>query len=342
MIHKRLYRASQVVALALLGVVSSSDSYAITPANYPALATLIEELVKEDGFDQQALGALFEQVELRPKINQSMARPAEKKMTWPHYRKLFLTPARIGQGLTFWRQHSETLARAERHYGVPAAVIVAIIGIESRYGAHAGSHKVLESLSTLAFTGATRRRAFFTAELKALLLLSREEQVTPLTLTGSYAGAMGIPQFIPSSYRHYAVDFDDDGKRDLWQNPADAIGSVANYFHEHRWHPGEPVLHPITAASEATSTLPEGAVKPHTPLTKFVASGYQLQGLSETDLSALASLIKLSSAEGDEYYAIRHNFYVITRYNRAIFYAMVVHQLSEALDSGHRSALQRP
>ncbi|MCG2633331.1 MAG: lytic murein transglycosylase B [Gammaproteobacteria bacterium] len=340
----RLSRLPGIALMMLCSMLTLPASQAITPTEYPALGTLVGELVNEQGFEQQALLELFKQVELRPEINEAMARPAEKAMAWEEYRDLFVTPQRITQGLAFWRQHADTLAKAEQQYGVPAALVVAIIGVETRYGTHAGRHQVMASLSTLAFAGAPRRQPFFTAELRAFLLLTQAENIDPLSIKGSYAGAMGIPQFIPSSYREYAVDFDGDGQRDLWNNPADAIGSVANYFRQHQWQTGQPVLHPALADADtdADLSLLEKGVKPHTPLADFPAAGYQLQGVEPEQRAAPAALIKLETVEGTTYYATRQNFYVITRYNRAIFYAMAVHQLSEALDRGRHSALQRP
>ncbi len=202
---------------------------------------MVDELVAEEGFDRQELMKVFAQAQRKDSILEAIARPAEKTKPWYQYREIFLNEKREQQGVEFFNQHRATLLRAEREFGVPAEIIVAIIGVETSYGRVAGSYRVLDALSTLAFDYPPRS-PFFTAELKDFLILTRDQGMDPTDLMGSYAGAMGYGQFMPSSYRNYAIDFDHDGKIDIWENPVDAIGSVANYFKQHGWRQGDVVV----------------------------------------------------------------------------------------------------
>ncbi|MCW8918769.1 MAG: lytic murein transglycosylase B [Gammaproteobacteria bacterium] len=305
---------------------------------FPEVRQLIDEMAQEHQFEPAALQQLFRQVAFQPKIIEAISRPAESK-PWYLYRPIFLTEARIRGGVAFWQEHSELLARAEREYGVPAHIIVAIIGVETFYGRHKGSYRVLDALSTLGF-GYPQRSPFFRGQIKEFLLMAREEQRDPLSFLGSYAGAMGMPQFIPSSFRHYAVDFDQDGRRDLWENPADIIGSVANYFHRHHWRPDEPVTTPARGTASAMEPFLNGELKPSTALDTLQAAGIEPQHPLTT--AQEVSLLALdSSAEAKEYWITLHNFYVITRYNRSPLYAMAVHQLSEAIASSRAAELRK-
>ncbi|MEZ5569555.1 MAG: lytic murein transglycosylase B [Halioglobus sp.] len=211
----------------------AADNYGDNPA---ALA-LVDELVAEEGFDRAQLLSVFAEAERKDSILEAISRPAEKTKAWHEYRAIFLTEQREAEGVEFFLKHRKTLERAERELGVPAEMIVAIIGVETYYGRISGKFRVLDALSTLAFDY-PRRSPFFTSELKNYLLLTRDQGFDPTSLMGSYAGAMGYGQFMPSSYREYAIDFDDDGVIDIWNNPVDAIGSVANYFREHGWREG--------------------------------------------------------------------------------------------------------
>lgn len=184
---------------------------------------------------------VFAEVQRKQSILDAISRPAERVKPWKDYRPMFITDARIARGVDFWRQHEAVLARAEQEYGVPAQYIVAIIGVETFFGRNTGNYRVIDALSTLGFDYPPRAE-FFRKELREFLLLAREEQLDPLTLKGSYAGAMGLPQFMPSSFRNFAVDFDGDGHINIWNNPDDAIGSVASYFKRHGWVPGEGVV----------------------------------------------------------------------------------------------------
>ena len=201
--------------------------------------TFINDMVKQHGFTEKELQQWFKAIRPRADIIESISNPAEAK-PWHVYRKIFIKEKRIVGGVAFWKEHRSLLQQAEQQTGVPARIIVAILGVETLYNTYKGRHDVLESLATLSFDY-PKRSKFFRSELEQFLLLAREEKVDPLSLKGSYAGAMGGPQFISSSYRRYAVDFDKDGKRDIWNNPADMIGSVANYFKVHGWEAGQPI-----------------------------------------------------------------------------------------------------
>ncbi|WP_420220329.1 lytic murein transglycosylase B [Metapseudomonas resinovorans] len=294
----------------------------------PQVAEFVAEMTRDYGFAGEQLVDLFREVERKQSILDAISRPAERVKPWKEYRPIFITPARIQKGVTFWNQHADALARAEKEYGVPAQVIVAIIGVETFYGGNTGNFRVIDALSTLGFDYPPRAD-FFRKQLKEFLLLAREEQVDPLMLKGSYAGAMGLPQFMPSSFRAYAVDFDGDGHIDIWNNPVDAIGSVASYFKRHGWVHGAPV---VSRAQVRGERIDEGLTQGLDPVknvgdlrTLGWASGDALRD----DVPVTA--FRLEGDEGAEYWMGLPNFYVITRYNRSAMYAMAVHQLSELL-----------
>ncbi len=293
----------------------------------PRLQSFIDRMVEQHRFNGERLKRLFKQVEIRPDIIAAISKPAEAK-PWYQYRPIFLTEKRIEGGIAFWSQHAETLERAEREFGIPPEIIVAILGVETRYGKYTGKHRVMDALSTLAFEYPPRSR-FFTSELEQYLLMTREEQIDPLSLKGSYAGAMGIPQFISSSYRSYAVDFDDDGHRNLWNNPVDAIGSVANYFKRHGWKRGEPITIQTRVSGNGYQALVKKGIKPQVALREFAAYGVQIPERLEG--SQLASLVELETEGIPEFWIGFHNFYVITRYNHSPLYAMAVYQLSSEI-----------
>ena len=303
------------------------------------VAGFIDEMVREHDFDRRHLQTLFANVKLHQSILDAIARPAESK-PWKEYRPIFLTADRREGGVRFWREHAATLARARETYGVPEEIIVAIIGVETRYGRHAGRFRVLDALSTLAFAYPPRS-AFFRKELKEYLLMTRDEKLPPEKQLGSYAGAMGMPQFMPSSFRHYAVDFDGDGRRDLWNNPADVIGSVANYFYRHHWHPGEPVAHRVRVHGTRFRELLDGKLKPRRSQDELLALGVVLPPGLPPHLKG--ALIALDGETGPEYWVVWHNFYVISRYNRSALYSMAVYQLSQAIHQAYtRLARQQP
>lgn len=303
--------------------VSVADSL----ANRPEVQTFIAEMVRKHGFDPQVLNTIFSQAQFQPDIIAAISRPAEAK-PWHAYRKIFLVPKRIRGGVEFWNAHAPTLARAEQVYGVPAEIIVAILGVETLYGGNTGKHRVLEALSTLAFDY-PRRADFFRRELEQYLLLAREEGIDPLSLQGSYAGAMGLAQFMPSSYRAYAVDFSGNGQRDLWTNPQDAIGSIANYLSVHGWTEGEVIVEPATVRGGQYQSLLSKELKP-----KLTVQQLRQQGvIPQTSISGekKAILLELEGEGGPEHWLGFNNFYVITRYNHSPLYAMAVYQLGQEI-----------
>lgn len=294
----------------------------------------ISEMEQEHQYDRGVLDKVFASAERKQSILDAISRPAERTKTWKEYRKIFVTEKRTAAGVTFWQENAEVLERAESEYGIPPEVIVAIIGVETYYGRHRGKFRVVDALSTLGFDYEPRK-TFFRKQLKEFLLLSREQKFDPLELTGSYAGAMGYPQFIPSSFRAYAIDFDGDDRVDIWNNPVDAIGSVANYFSLHGWRKGESV---VTRARVSGDRYAEGVsdnLKPEQSLTELRALGWD--PLQEPSAEGSVRGIRLEGERGAEFWVGSHNHYVITRYNHSTLYAMAVHQLSEEI----RDAKQR-
>jgi membrane-bound lytic murein transglycosylase B len=292
-----------------------------------AVRNFINEMVEQHAFNSNELQSVFAEAHLHQSILDAISRPAESK-PWYDYRPIFVTADRSKGGVNFWQQHIGTLQKASSVYGVPEEIMVAIIGVETRYGRHTGRYPVLDALSTLAFAYPPRS-SFFRKELKEYLLMTREEGLTPGKQLGSYAGAMGMPQFIPSSFRHYAVDFDNDGKRDLWTSPADAIGSVGNYFKRHHWKPGQPIASPVKVHGNRYQALVDGNLKPRYSPQELMDNGVILpQGLPN-DLKGV--LLKLETRDGPEYWVGWHNFYVISRYNHSALYSMAVFQLSQQI-----------
>jgi len=314
----------------LLGFSSSVFAQdAVTYKDHPATLEMINELSAE-GFDPSALQQLFAQVERKDRIIELMTTPAEAK-PWKDYRPIFVTPQRIAQGVEFLQAHQEVLRQAESIFGVPAELIVAIIGVETRYGRNTGGFRVIDALSTLAFDYPPRQ-TYFSKELKAYLQLTRDAGLDPLELKGSYAGAMGYGQFMPSSYQSYAIDFDGDQLADIWNNPVDAIGSVANYLHRHGWQPGETVLMAAKASGDAFRehlVAGRNQLKPELTLSEWQALGLSAVEAMEEDPLALA--FELEGSEGIETWLGFNNFYVITRYNHSALYAMAVYQLSQGI-----------
>ncbi|MDR5899661.1 lytic murein transglycosylase B [Halomonas vilamensis] len=305
---------------------------------------LVEELV-EQGLPAEWLTQTLERATLRQEVLDAMAGAAERRLEWHEYRDIFLTAQRIEEGVAFMRQHQKTLARAEAEYGVPPEVITAIIGVETYYGRYKGRHRVLDSLATLAFHH-PQRGAFFRGELAAFLRIAHEQDVDPAELTGSYAGAMGFPQFIPTSYQAYAVDFDEDGQRDLWNNPVDAIGSVANYFAEHGWQAGAPIYQRADMSpkgdNDQMSTMFNQTSAPSYTLAQAQRAGLIPVGENAKAISSLQDMpivpLRLTLEDGSQaYYLGGFNFYVITRYNHSHLYAMAVAELAEAIAQAHKT-----
>lgn len=297
-------------------------------SEHPDVKVLIEELVSEQEFDREELQQWFAQAEKKQSILDAMSRPAEKTKEWKDYRGIFVTTSGIKKGVNFWRENKDALTRAESEFGVPAEVIVAIIGVETRYGRIMGNFRVIDALSTLAFDY-PRRAAFFRKELKHYFVLTRQQQQDPLQLKGSYAGAMGYGQFMPSSFLSYAVDFDGDNKADIWNNPTDAIGSVANYFKQHGWQTGEPVVSRARIAEGYEAELLNNTSRPSVTVEQWQAKGFTPVLDVASDKKAMA--LKLEGKKGAEFWLGFQNFYVFTRYNRSRLYAMAAYDLSQGI-----------
>ncbi len=331
------WRKWAVLSVALLAGATSVGAQA-DYRGHPEAQTFVAELVQEHDFEREPLEQWLAEAERQDSILEAIARPAERTRTWAEYRPIFLQPLRVNRGIAFWEEHKEALERAERELGVPPEIVLAIIGVETNYGRTTGSHRVIDALSTLAFDYPPRA-PFFRKELAQYFILMREHEQNPLAFKGSYAGAMGYGQFMPSSYRHYAIDFDGDDFADIWSNPTDAIGSVANYFAEHGWQREAPVAvrarasKPLKRGDEADwnrieppkATVDDWAERGLTPIFRLPA-----------DLPANA--LALEGVYGDEFWLAFHNFYVITRYNRSHMYALAVEQLSKEIKTAMETA----
>jgi len=312
------------IAAGALLLLAVTDSYALSQQEQK----FVTQMVEKHQFDSAQLTRQLQKAKHQPSIIKAMSRPAEA-MPWYKYRKIFLQQDRIKAGKKFMRKYHKELKQAQQTYGVPAHIITAIIGVETIYGKNTGSYAVMEALRTLAF-GYPKRAKFFRSELEQYLLMAREEGLEPLTPKGSYAGAMGMPQFMPSSFREYAVDFDDDDKRDLWNSPADVIGSVANYFSRHGWRTGEAVAFKLDKQPPGLPLGNRRGQKPNVSISKISKSGVNLPA----EVSALnkAAILKYQQKNKQDYWLGLHNFYVITRYNHSNLYAMAVYQLAQAIN----------
>ncbi len=323
----------RMFALTILGTCFFSSVANADYREHPELASFIGRMESQYGFDKSKLVDLFGQVEKKQKIIDAISRPAEKTLTWAEYRNIFIKQDRIDKGVVFWKENKETLSRAEEIYGVPPEVVVAIIGVETRYGNNTGSYRVIDALSTLGFDYPPRA-TFFKKELENFLLLSREQKQDPLMLMGSYAGAMGYGQFMPSSYRAYSVDFDNDDFNDIWNNPVDAIGSVANYFKRHGWEKGKKVVVSAKATKGFNADVLTATTKLNSRVQLLENAG--ILPVVRLDKSLEAMAFKLDGQEGEEYWVGLKNFYVITRYNHSLLYAMAVYQLSQELKKNYQ------
>lgn len=288
----------------------------------------IDQMVREHGFNRAELIKVMNDVRLQPQIIESMEKPFEKK-NWDVYKQLFLTQERVQGGLSFWKANEVALRKAEQKFHVPAQIIVAIIGIETLYGKNQGNYRVIDALSTLAFNY-PKRADFFNKELREYLLLCREHGVSPTAYYGSYAGAMGKPQFMPSSYRYYAADFTNNPKKDLMNDDSAVIASVANYFQKHGWNFNEGIAQPAQITGSGYKRIN----------TAYKNASYQTQQLINAGVRPVtasfnvpqhAGLIELTTAEGQEYWLAYPNFYVITRYNSSPQYALAVYLLAQQL-----------
>ncbi|MEN8175149.1 MAG: lytic murein transglycosylase B [Pseudomonadota bacterium] len=319
-----MHVAFLIIAAVFAFLVPPTAPAAVSPA---AEHKFVSHMVKTHGFDKDRLERLLGQAVHKQKIIDAITRPAEA-LPWHRYRRIFLKDDRIRGGVAYWKEHVELLERAQATYGVPAEIIVAIIGVETKYGANTGSYRVIDALKTLGF-GYPRRADFFRGELEEFLLMAREEELDPLKPLGSYAGAMGKPQFIPSSFRAYAIDFDGDGKRDLWNGDADTIGSIANYLAKHGWVRDGGVAFEVDTPPEHQELATTKARKPDRQLGELRVLGFSPPDGLPPD--SLATLMRFEQSESDEFWLGLNNFYTITRYNHSNLYAMAVFQLSEAV-----------
>lgn len=310
-------------------------------ATHPDMLALVDELVKEEGLAPGPMLAMLRTAERKTKILDAIARPAEKTLTWAEYRPRFLDEKRIAAGVLFWQQHEAALERAEKTWHVAPEIIVAIIGVETFYGRNKGSWRVIDALSTLAFDYPPRS-PFFREQLKEFLKLEKSAHIKLADATGSYAGAMGFPQFMPSSYRNFAVDFDGDGIIDLINNPVDAIGSVANYFTRHGWKDGAPVAARAQVTGDAFARVTNQGLDPKFTVAQIRDAGLTVMSCIEEDVIAIeycadpagaqkATAWQQEGTRGAEFWVGFHNFFVITRYNRSDKYALAVLHLSREL-----------
>ncbi len=323
---------SSLISVLLCFSIDASADYSV----HPEAEAFVARMESEHGFEKDKVLAVLKQASKQQSILDAIARPAEKTLTWKEYKNIFLGETRIKQGAEFWREHSTTLERASKEFGVPVEIIVAIIGVETRYGRHKGGYRVIDALTTLGFDYPPRAK-FFAGELEHFFLLTREQKQNPLEPKGSYAGAMGYGQFIPSSYRAYAIDFDGDEFVDIWNNPVDAIGSVANYFKRHGWQNGEAVLGRARIATEYQEDLLNTGKKPSMTVAALREAGFEPVA-KDVDDSKSAVPLMYEGTYGKEFWLGYNNFYVITRYNRSQLYAMAVWQLSQRIRYEYEAA----
>ncbi|MGK0673095.1 MAG: lytic murein transglycosylase B [Halothiobacillaceae bacterium] len=323
----RLLPTALIPALMMLASCTTLASQGF--AGRDDVQAFVREISERNGLDEAEMRAVLAQARPQPAIIEAMTRPAEVK-PWYQYRSIFLTEKRIADGVEFWRQHADRLAQLGRQYGVPAEILVAIVGVETGYGRTMGRYFVLDALATLAFDYPPRA-PFFRKELEQLFLLARDEKISLTEVKGSYAGAMGMPQFMPSSYRNFAVDGDGDGRRDLWWSADDVLASIANYFVRHGWQPGGEVAWPVELNEPARleNLMNRGRdLQAKTSLGELRKLGVSLP---TGDDATPAMLIPLQEELGESYWVGLPNFYVITRYNHSAHYAMAVWQLGQAI-----------
>jgi membrane-bound lytic murein transglycosylase B len=321
----------------------NKSSVPASGANYakrPDAMAWAERTAQEHQLDPKWVKAQLAQAKLIPSIPKLILPPAQvSQKNWAAYRARFIEPKRIQAGLQFWQRHQTLLNQAEQTYGVPPWLVVGVIGVETFYGQHTGNFRVLDALSTLSFDfpkehpRATERQAFFSKELAQFLVMASREKINPAKLKGSYAGAMGLPQFMPSSWANFAVDFDGDKHIDLFNNPADVIGSVANYFKAFQWQPGMATHYAVTFNREQLDmdALMAPDILPTFSVNNFLAKGAVIDGDALSHKGPLALIELLNGNDPASYVAGTENFYAITRYNWSSYYAMAVIELGEAV-----------
>lgn len=324
--EKRKTTAGFTFLFVLFSFLFALPARAVNLDEHPTLRLLMDEVASKHGFTHQELGDWLSQAEIREDIIEAVYRPKEG-LPWHQYRKLFVNNDRAHLGLKFWKANAEAVFRASSEYGVPPEIIVSIIGVETFYGRQGGAYRVLDALVTLTLHY-PERRDFFRNQLIEFLLLARELELSPLKIKGSYAGAMGIPQFIPSSYRLYAVDFDGDHKRDL-TDIDDAVGSVANFLKQHGWKRGEPIVGEVKLEGSMYAWLENNGAEPRISIQHL--SRYGILPMQRIDAHQLAALLVFEGETAPVHHLGYNNFYVITRYNRSKNYAMAVVELSVIL-----------
>jgi membrane-bound lytic murein transglycosylase B len=328
------YRILAVVAAILVSVSCARAVEDVEPVyvdvDRPNVAAFVDEMVSKHQFDRDDLRSVLSKARIKPSIIKKISTPAERTLTWAEYRKIFITKERIKAGRTFWRENREMLERINKETGVSIEMIVGIIGVETYFGRITGNDRVLDALATLAFDY-PKRAKFFRNELMEFLLLTREEGIDATDPTGSYAGAMGRPQFMPSSFRAYAVDATGDGKRDIWNDWADVSGSVANYFLEHGWRAGEDVASRATLSGQWTGPVPEPRNTLKAADTVEALSKKGVVFATGLCADSKGELLTYEGQSGTEHWVGFHNFFVITKYNRSAMYALAAHQLGQEI-----------
>ncbi len=327
-------REFKYIGIVILLICSGQNALAIDIGR-SEVKNFINTMVSKHDYDRKVLKRMLREAQTQESILEAISKPAEKTKSWDEYRAIFLTAERINAGADFWREHEPELRRISDETGVPCEILVGIIGVETYFGRKTGGYRVLDALTTLAFDYPPRSK-FFKHELEEFLLLVREESIEASGATGSYAGAMGAPQFMPSSFRAYAVDSSSDGKRDIWTNWSDVIGSIANYFVAHGWQQSHEVVARATLSTGWQGKTPDNSLKPAETVSSLSRQGVMFA----TDLpnDHKSQLLLLHGADGDEYWVGFQNFFVITRYNRSVMYALAVHQLGQeiAIEVNHR------
>jgi membrane-bound lytic murein transglycosylase B len=326
--------------LALAAFLAASTAPAAPPttvqlsyADRPDVRIFIDEMVADYAFDARALRRFFAKVRYQQTVVNAMSRPVLTPPKWYEYAPQFLSSRRIDGGVAFWRANAATLERAQNEFGVPAEIVVAIIGVETFYGRNTGSYRVADALTTLAFDY-PRRAEFFRNELKQFLLQTREQKMSPLAPKGSYAGAQGLPQFMPGSLRDYAVDYDDDGKIDLAGDVDDAVGSVANYLAMHGWQTGDPVMEPAAIEIDKQDDVEralDGGISDRRTLESWQRDGVNATGIPETLSADSVGVLMLEEWGEPGYWVVFNNWYVLTRYNRSRLYASAVWKLAHEI-----------
>ena len=296
----------------------------------PNIQAFIENMTTKHNYDKKELSNILLNSISQEKILSAISRPAEKMLTWNEYRNIFLKKERINAGAKFWKEHQITLNKISEQTSVNIEILVGIIGVETYFGRITGGYRVIDALTTLAFDY-PKRSPFFTKELEAFLLLTKEEKMDPFDATGSYAGAMGSPQFMPSSYRAYAVDSDGDGKRDIWNNWSDVIGSIANYFIAHGWQKDNEVIVPVFESGiiAAEGITIKNGLKATETITSLKSKGISFD--TNMKQNHPAELLHLEQKNSNDYWVAMHNFFVITKYNHSIMYGLAVHQLGQEI-----------